>query len=253
MKVEINTVVHGDCLEILRGMKGASVDAVITDPPYSSGGQYRGDRARSTRKKYITSGPMDAEYAKHSFTGDNLDQRAWTSWAAEWMSLAREATKEGGVLGVFTDWRQIGAITDAVQWAGWIWRGIVVWDKKNARPQPNRPKQQCEFIVWGSNGPLDPARNAAYMPGIFIAPPPSREKRRHQTEKPIVLMQDLVHLCEAGGIVLDPFAGSGSTLEAAILEGYSFIGIEKDAYYFSVAQERVREALRGISRSEDKK
>ena len=55
-------------------------------------------------------------------------------------------------------------------------------------------------------------------------------------------MRELVHICETGGVILDPFMGSGSTLAAAVLEGYSYIGIEKDAHYFTVAQKRIYEA-----------
>lgn len=176
MDIKPNTLLNEDALIVLRQMPPGIADALITDPPYSSGGQFRGDRAQDTRNKYLTSGDIAADYAKHSFTGDNLDQRSWTSWTAEWLNLARAVTKPGGVAAIFTDWRQLGALTDAVQWAGWIWRGIMVWDKKNSRPQPGRPKQQCEFIVWASNGPLDVKRNAPYMPGIFVAPPPHRGK-----------------------------------------------------------------------------
>lgn len=171
MEVKANTLINGDALTVLRCIPPGGVDALITDPPYSSGGQFRGDRVQDTRNKYLSSGDIAAEYAKHSFTGDNLDQRSWTSWASEWLTLARGIVKPGGVAAVFTDWRQIGALTDAVQWAGWTWRGILVWDKKNARPQPGRPRQQCEFVVWASNGALNVKRNAPYMPGIFSVPP----------------------------------------------------------------------------------
>ena len=242
MIINPNTLHNNDALTVLRHIPVGSVDALITDPPYSSGGQFRGDRAQDTRNKYLSSGDIAAEYAKHSFTGDNLDQRSWTSWTAEWLSLARAGVKVGGVAAIFTDWRQIGALCDAVQWAGWVWRGIIVWDKKNARPQPGRPRQQCEFIVWASNGPLDVKRSAPYMPGIFIAPPPTGEKRVHQTEKPLALMRELVKICELGGVICDPFMGSGSTLAAAVLEGYQYIGVEKDAHYYSVAQRRIHEA-----------
>jgi site-specific DNA-methyltransferase (adenine-specific) len=55
-------------------------------------------------------------------------------------------------------------------------------------------------------------------------------------------MRDLVRICESGGVILDPFMGSGSTLAAAVLEGYGYLGIEKDEHYFTVAQRRVYEA-----------
>ena len=241
-EIRPNTILHAEALTVLRQTPPSIADALITDPPYSSGGQFRGDRAQDTRNKYLSSGEIAAEYAKHSFTGDNLDQRSWTSWTAEWLQLARATVKVGGVAAIFTDWRQIGALCDAIQWAGWIWRGIMVWDKKNCRPQPGRPRQQCEFIVWASNGPLDVKRKAPYMPGLYVAPPPTGERRVHQTEKPIALMRELVHICETGGVILDPFMGSGSTLAAAVLEGFGYIGVEKDAYYFNVAQRRIDEA-----------
>lgn len=53
-----------------------------------------------------------------------------------------------------------------------------------------------------------------------------------------------MHICEAGGVILDPFAGSGSTLAAAILEGYDAIGMERDDHYITVARQRVLDALK---------
>lgn len=141
--IEPGAVIHGDCLNILKQMQPESVDAIITDPPYSSGGLFRGDRQPSTREKYTSTsgkrGATQSGYAQHSFTGDNLDQRAWTLWAAEWLALAYDVTKPGGIAAVFVDWRQLCALCDAIQWSGWVWRGILVWDKENARPQPGRP------------------------------------------------------------------------------------------------------------------
>lgn len=64
----------------------------------------------------------------------------------------------------------------------------------------------------------------------------------HQTEKPLALMREIVHICEKGGTVLDPFMGSGSTVAAAALEGYGYIGIEKDPHFYEVSQKRVYEA-----------
>jgi site-specific DNA-methyltransferase (adenine-specific) len=62
----------------------------------------------------------------------------------------------------------------------------------------------------------------------------------HPTVKPIALMRYLCRLVTPpGGIVLDPFMGSGTTGKAALLEGFSFIGIERDPKYFEIAQARV--------------
>lgn len=68
---------------------------------------------------------------------------------------------------MFIDWRQLPAATDALQWAGWIWRGTAVWDKGNSRPQKGRFRQQAEYIVWGSNGDMPISRPVPCLPGVF--------------------------------------------------------------------------------------
>ena len=64
---------RGDSLIELRAMPDASVDAVITDPPYSSGGQFRGDRQAASSAKYVAS---DTQRVLPEVVGDNRDQRA---------------------------------------------------------------------------------------------------------------------------------------------------------------------------------
>lgn len=70
--------------------------------------------------------------------------------------------------------------------------------------------------------------------------PPSTGKNHHPTVKPTDLMRYLCRLVTPpGGIVLDPFCGSGSTGKAAVLEGFRFIGIERDPQYVKIARARV--------------
>lgn len=237
-------IVKGDCIDVLEHLEPASFDALITDPPYSSGGQYRGDRMQSVADKYSATGTK-AEYIRHEFEGDNMDQRAFTSWTAHWLTLCRRVVKPGGVAAIFIDWRQLASLYDAIQWGGWVMRGVIPWDKKNARPQPARPRQQCEFIVWASNGPLSVKRAAPYMPGLLSCPPPSAQARTHQTEKPLEMMRQLVHICEDGGRIIDPFAGSGTTICAAYLEGFQGLGIERAEYHAEQAQDRLAKIAGG--------
>lgn len=238
-------IIKGDCIDVLQQLEPGSFDALITDPPYSSGGQYRGDRMQSVSDKYSATGTK-AEYIKHEFEGDNMDQRAFTSWTAHWLTLCRRVVKPGGVAAIFIDWRQLASLYDAIQWGGWVIRGVIPWDKKNARPQPARPRQQCEFIVWASNGPLSVKRPAPYMPGLLTCPPPSAQARTHQTEKPLEMMRQLVHICEDGGRIIDPFAGSGTTICAALLEGFRGLGIERNEYHAEQAQERLAKIAGGV-------
>ena len=83
----------------------------------------------------------------------------------------RELTKEGGTIAAFIDWRNLPAMTDAIQMAGWVWRGVIVWDKGISRNIPGRFRNDCEYIVWGTNGRKEvdwkAAKGAKAMPGIY--------------------------------------------------------------------------------------
>ena len=119
-------ILHGDTLKLVKAFQPGIFDAVITDPPYASGGTKQNERNRTTNQKYSS---MSAANALPDFDGDNKDQRSWTHWMAEWLYDVRKACKKGAPICLFIDWRQYPSITDALQWAGWIWRGTAVWDK----------------------------------------------------------------------------------------------------------------------------
>lgn len=231
-----NRLIHGEALQVLLSMPDSSVDALITDPPYSSGGQYRGDRAARPNVKYINSEHVDR---LPDFEGDNRDQRSWILWCTLWLTECHRVLKTGAPVAVFTDWRQLPSLTDALQAAGFVWRGIAVWDKGGGcRPCKGRPAAQAEYIVWGSKGPMPLDRGVPPLPGVHRVHL-RRDDKHHVTGKPTDLMREVVKICEPGGVILDPFAGSGTTGVAALLEGYGFIGIEKSAHYHGVAQARL--------------
>lgn len=228
---------QGEALSVLANLPDASVDALITDPPYSSGGMVRGDRAGSTGKKYISSD--SGNQALPDFAGDSRDQRSYGYWCALWLAEALRVVRPGGVALLFTDWRQLPATSDALQAGGWIWRGIVPWYKPTARPMPDRFTASCEYVVWGSRGPMpvEMVAGAKTLPGFYQANPP--RERDHQTQKPLDVMAKLVRITAAGGTVLDPFAGSGTTLRAAKDEGYRWIGVEREEAYCEVIAKRL--------------
>ena len=76
------TILHGDTLQIIRAFKPQVFDALITDPPYASGGWKPAEKNRTTTQKYSS---MDSKNAPPDFDGDNRDQRSWTRWMAEWL------------------------------------------------------------------------------------------------------------------------------------------------------------------------
>lgn len=242
------TIYHGDSLDVLRGLDVA-VDALITDPPYSSGGFTRGDRVnQTTAAKYVQSGvALDAEH-NVDFSGDNRDARSWGFWVSHWLALAQEHMKPGSYAICFTDWRQLPMLTDAFQGGGFVWRGLVPWDKTESSRAPHTGyfRHQCEFVVWGSNGPLAVSKHGGPWPGIIRERVDHREKL-HMTGKPVQLMAKLVQCVPPGGVILDPFMGSASTGVAALQLGYRFIGIEKTRHYFDIARDRLQQTVAGTS------
>ena len=230
------TLYHGDALAVLRELPTASVDAVITDPPYSSGGMVRGDRTQAgNHRKY--SGTFTDAGELPEFTGDSRDQRAYAYWCALWMGEALRVTKPGGVMMAFTDWRQLPSTTDAIQAGGWVWRGIVPWVKTAYRPQSGRFAAQCEYVAWGSAGAMPVDHGSPIHPGFIEGKPP--RDREHITQKPLDVMRELVRITPPGGTLLDLFTGSGTTGAAAMLEGLSFIGVEQSAHFVEVAKRRI--------------
>lgn len=209
-------------LALLSTLPDESVDAVVTDPPYAAGATLA-DKALGTVSKYTAT---KKRCPFPDFEGDTMSQRAWTNAMADVLREARRCCTEGAPCVLFIDWRNLPSMTDALQRAGWIWRGVAVWDKLNARPQHGRFRQQAEFIVWGSKGRMPVNRPVSVLPGVYRASGQNLPDRIHQTQKPLELMRDIVRICEPGGVIVDPFAGSGTTLLAAREEGYRAIGAE---------------------------
>ena len=229
----LNRLHREDALRFLSRLPAQSIDMLFTDPPYSSGGLHAGARALSTSQKYASSG---AKATYEDFGSDNMDQRSWSFWCHAWLSEAYRALKPGGLAVCFIDWRQLPALTDVVQAAGFIHRGIAVWDKTAGRARPRRGgfKQQAEFIVWASKGAM--RTKDVYLPGVFHCV--LKFPKKHLTEKPLELAREVVRLVPEGGVVCDPFAGSGTFLVAAKEVGLG--RCEPNDMYYGVANERLR-------------
>lgn len=211
---------------------------VCADPPYSSGGLYRGDRTKSTIAKYC-----GKDLAP--FEGDAKDQRSYEFWSTLWMTLAVRALRPGGYFLVWTDHRQLGATQNALQAAGLIGRGVIVWDKVTARPPSTAwfiP--QAEFVVWGTRGPIRTDVSHGPFPGVIRCPAPHHSKRLHPCEKPQEVLKQLLAPLGGVGNVLDPFAGCGSVGVAAQSLGLTYLGMELAPGYALAA----RDQLAGVPR-----
>lgn len=230
---------RGDCLDIMRQMADNSVDAVIAD--YSSGGFTRSDRTADPTSKYVQTG---TEIIRDSFTGDNRDGRSWCYWSALWLSEAFRLVRPSGYCLTFCDWRQLPLASDALQAGGFVWRGVVVWDKTSGARAPHTGyfRHQCEYIVWGTKGVSVPAEHGGPLDGCYRYPVLQWDKH-HMTGKPTRLLQDLVQIVPPGATVFDPFMGSGTTGVAALQTNRQFVGVEITTHYFEIAAQRLKTSL----------
>ena len=212
-------VLQGEALSILQKMPTDSIDAVITDPPYLTGGMTLASKQISPAQK-------------------NQGSRTKRFTLVFWATLCSECwrvAREGSPLLVFTDWRQLPSLTDAIQAAGWLWRGVVVWHKPSAQPMIGEFRRDSEFIVYGSKGkPHSHTRKC--FPGVIKCPVNTAAKV-HITGKPLPLLQELMEIVKPGGTVLDPFLGGGTTAHAAMLTGRKCIGVELSPDYVKLSAE----------------
>jgi site-specific DNA-methyltransferase (adenine-specific) len=242
------TIYHGEASDVMSSLPEGCVDVLLTDPPYSSGGMFRSDRAGDpavkyrgwTRKEDGSRRPPTAEYG--SFGGDNLDQWAWIRWVSGWSRDCLKVVRPGGHSFMFTDWRQLPAATDAAQFGGWTWQGLIVWDKGVGRPMRGRFRNHLEYIVWSVHGAM--SDRTEHYPSTLISVPTVGAEREHVTQKPVELLERLLLVVpHHPPPILDPFMGAGSTLVAARKLGCRAIGIDLDERYCEIAAKRLAQGV----------
>lgn len=213
-------IIHGDCLEYMAGMATASVDAVVTDPPFFCPATHYQSRVGWQRKW------SDVSVLTH-----------W--WATICDELRRIAKPEAHVL-VFCNADSYPAFYPAM-YSRWEKLVALVWDKE--RPGLGRIwRHQHEFIIAARNaGAWEPEDGKLRRDVLRHKATLSRE-RRHPVEKPAALLAELVAAaCPPDGLVLDPFSGSGTTGEGALRAGRRFLGIESEPEYAEDARRRLGE------------
>lgn len=237
---------QGDALLLLREIEKNSVDLLIADPPYCSGGTTTARRTLGDPNKKYCKGEQGKRY--YTMLGDQMDGVCWQNWCAEWLSKAQHVLKQGAYYVVFCDWRQLPHLQMAVQWGtGASPRGIIPWNKgRGARlPHSGYCRHQCEYIIWGTKGSIPPRQElyalkdgTVFRDGL-ITENVNVKTKIHVAEKPIELFRKLMSLCPKGGQVLDLFMGSGACGEAAWLEGRNYLGIELSEDIHKQAERRL--------------
>lgn len=229
------TLYCGDAIDVLLDMKPGTLDAVITDPPYSSGGAFRSDRTQSTVTKYVQSGQQTY---RAEFGGDNRDQRAFMIWASLWLGACLTATRPGGTLCSFIDWRQLPTLTDAAQVAGWVWRNVGTWWKPGVRMQKGRFSSSAEYLVYCTSG-ANESDGESSPQNVFQCQPVPGDDKEHIAEKPVEVFKWAMSVTPPGSLIFDPFAGSGTAAIAALDTGRRAVLVEKDPFYCDIIRRRI--------------
>jgi DNA modification methylase len=202
------TIHHGDCLEILPTLADQSIDLVLTDPPYGiKAGGNSGRGGKQYGKALAASKQYDTTF--------NDDSPCSPKAISEMQRVGKGCIIFGGnyfVLPPSSCW--------------------LVWDKDNGK---NR-YADCELAWTNLSGAV---RRVRYRWNGMLKERP--EKRYHPTQKPLQVIQWAMSLDTRDGIILDPFMGSGTTLEAAKQLGRKAIGIELEEKYCEIAAERLQQ------------
>jgi site-specific DNA-methyltransferase (adenine-specific) len=221
----------GDCLEILPTL--GRVDAVVTDPPYSSGGRQQ----QGARNIFDKASGREADW----FLGDNMGSDTYVRWMRQIGCQLFDLTEMGGTAYVFTDWRQYTNIVSTFEMCRWTLRSAIVWDKNRNGAMGSWWRNNHEWICAFVKGKPRPLPHGSFFNTWKGSKPKGGE---HPTEKPLGLIKYLVETVPEDGIVLDPFMGSGTTGAACVEMGRRFIGIEINEKYFDAACRRITEANR---------
>jgi len=206
----------GDCLELMKDIPDKSIDLILTDPPYST--------------PVITA--IGRELCKN-FADLSVQKQYCRDLRVEWERVLRK----GGSAFVFCDARYYPVLFESFY--PWITSHLVIWDKgRIGLGGAFRHQYECIFFTSPFSG-VKPIDDKTYADIIRCSPIPPQQ-RSHGAEKPGELLELLINgFCRVGGVVLDPFLGSGSTLLACRKTARVGIGYELNPEYESTIRKRI--------------
>jgi len=214
-ELNINDIYHGDCLDLMKKIPNESIDMILTDPPYSIN-----FRSGYRKNKY--------DAIKND---DNLN------WLDTFVNEAFRVAKNNTTHYVFCSFHNIDKFKAAFQKKFTV-KNLLVWVKNNTSMGDLKANyaSRTEFILLLGKG----RRLINGKRSDNILEFKRTGNKLHPTEKPVDLLKHLISkFSDINDVVLDPFAGSGSTLVAAKEMNRRYIGIEIDKKYFEIAKNRL--------------
>jgi site-specific DNA-methyltransferase (adenine-specific) len=230
---------------VLDALPAESVDVIFADPPYflSNGGT----TCRAGKRTSVDKGAWDRSQGveeNHAFNH-------------KWLAACNRVLKPNGTIWVSGTGHVIYSVGYAMQQQGFKPLNEIVWEKPN--PPPNL---SCRYFTHSTETILWAARNrksrhhfnydtmrelngGKQMKSVWRMTAPGKSEKshgRHPTQKPVSLLERLLTAsCPAGGVVLDPFNGSGTTGVAAVKLGHSYIGVDLETEYLELTTNRLLE------------
>jgi hypothetical protein len=269
---------HADCFDWIARQEDSSLHAVVTDPPYGLH-EYTPEQQAKLRKGKGGVWRIPPSFDGHvrsplpRFTTLTREQLAeLKTFFGVWARLLMPKLVPGAHVVVASNPLLSYLVSGALAEAGLERRGEVIrltmtmrggdrpksahdefpevsvmprsmWEPWVVYRKPIEGRVQDNLKRWGTGGLRRPSRDRPF--GDVIPSAPTRKRERdlapHPSLKPQAFLRQLVRavLPLGKGIVLDPFAGAGSTLAAAEAVGYESVGVEKDEHYFEMAREAV--------------
>ncbi len=205
----INTITHGNCIDVMRQLPANSVDFILTDPPYMVSYKDRDGR---------------------SILNDSDD-----SWLKPAFAEAYRALMPNSFCVSFYGWTRVDRFLAAWKTAGFRVVGHMVFVKRYAsKARFLRYQHEQAYLLAKGNPELPVAPLSDVIEMKYSG------NKLHPTQKPVAALIPLIQaFSEPGDLVLDPFCGSGSTCVAAFNAGRRYIGIELDTKYQQIAQTRL--------------
>jgi site-specific DNA-methyltransferase (adenine-specific) len=205
----INTIMQGDCIDVMGQIPANSVDFILTDPPYL------------------------VNYRDRSGRGIQNDVKA--DWLKPAMQEAYQVLKQDRLAVMFYGWSKIDVFFEAWRGAGFQPVGHLVFPKTySSKTRFFRYQHEQAYLLAKGRPSLPRQPLADVMEFTYTG------NKLHPTQKPVAALARLIRsFTLPGELVLDAFCGSGSTCAAALLTDRKYIGIELDPTYFNHASARL--------------
>jgi len=247
--MEINKIILGDCINVLKTLPNKFSDLIITDPPYNIS-----QKNLKISRKHIAGGAKDLNYDFGEW--DSFETReSFLEFTQKWVSETSRILKENGTFYSFFSKQEVNYFENILRKNGFYVRAICVWHKTNPTPLLFKVgyASASEFFVFATkskgakhtfNYKLGQQHNVFTYPICMGKERVKDEegKTLHPTQKPIKLIEKLIlYSSNEGDLVVDPFCGVGTTCVAAKKNKRNFIGIEIEEKFINAANKRLKE------------